>query len=96
MSTGTNAGAPSRRRLGGRRLISAGRRLAARQRLVAYGLIAPSLLLIIGVMAYPMMYNVALSFHTRILSRPALGTRFVGLANYIEAVRDPLFRQVFA
>jgi len=73
----------------------AGRRLAARQRLLAYGLIAPSLLLIIGVMAYPMTYTVLLSFHTRILSRPALGTRFVGLTNYIEAVQDPLFRQVF-
>lgn len=89
MSIGTNARAPSRWRLGGRRLV-------ARQRLVAYGLIAPSLLLIMGVMAYPMIYNVVLSFHTRILSRPALGTSFVGLANYIEAIQDPLFRQVFA
>ena len=41
MSTGTNAKAPSRRRLGGGKL-------AARQRLVAYGLMAPSGLLISG------------------------------------------------
>ena len=89
MSTDSNARATWRLRLGGREL-------AARQRLVAYGLIAPGLLLIMGVMAYPMIYNVVLSFHTRILSRPALGTPFVGLANYIETIRDPLFRQVFS
>jgi ABC-type sugar transport system permease subunit len=70
-------------------------KLAARQRLIAYGLIAPSLLLIFGVMAYPMAYTAFLSFHTRILSRPALGTRFVGLANYLQAFQDPLFLQVF-
>jgi ABC-type sugar transport system permease subunit len=42
-----------------------------------------------------MVYTTFLSFHTRILSRPALGTRFVGLANYLQAAQDPLFRQVF-
>ena len=31
-----------------------------------------------------------------LLSRPALGTSFVGLANYIEAIRISFFRQVFA
>ena len=95
MSKGADAGIPSVGRLGGWRLIAAGRGLAARQRILAYGLIAPSLLLIMGVMGYPMVYTALLSFHTRILSRPALGTRFVGLANYIEAVHNPLFRQVF-
>ncbi len=78
-------------------MLKAGARrgLGSRQRLVAYGLIAPSLLLILGVMAYPLVYTTFLSFHTRILSRPALGTPFVGLANYAQAIRDPLFRQVF-
>jgi len=91
----TSAGAPLARRLRGHAGSVHGGRLAAHQRLVAYGLIAPSLLLILGVMAYPMVYTTFLSFHTRILTRPALGTRFVGLANYLRAVQDPLFRQVF-
>jgi multiple sugar transport system permease protein len=62
-----------------------------RRALMAYGFILPSLALIGGVMAYPMFYSFYLSFHFRILSRPRLGTPFVGLANYLEAFRDPLF-----
>lgn len=70
------------------------RRFVRRQTLLAYGLIAPALLLLLGVMVYPTAYTVFLSFHTRILSRPALGTRFVGLGNYFEAARDAVFRDV--
>ena len=70
------------------------RRLVRRQTLLAYGLIAPALLLLLGVMVYPTAYTVFLSFHTRILSRPALGTPFVGLGNYVEAARDAVFRDV--
>lgn len=95
MRESTNAGVPAQESLRGHAALALRGRLVARQRLIAYGLIAPSLLLIVGVMAYPMVYTTFLSFHTRILSRPALGTRFVGLANYLQAAQDPLFRQVF-
>jgi multiple sugar transport system permease protein len=85
---------PKIERLGTREVTTTKRRLAARPGLWAYTLLTPSLLLLLVVMAYPMVYTIFLSFHTRILSRPALGTSFVGLANYIQAVRDPLFLQV--
>lgn len=94
MSRSTSTVVPLREGMAEQECVYQGGRLAARQRLIAYGLIAPSLLLITGVMAYPMVYTAFLSLHTRILSRPALGTRFVGLANYLQAARDPLFRQV--
>ena len=71
-----------------------GRRLARRQTTLAYALVAPSLLLLLAVMVYPTIYTLVLSLHTRILSRPALGMPFVGLGNYVRALRDPLFRDV--
>jgi ABC-type sugar transport system permease subunit len=95
LAENTSAGVPSGERLRGHTTRVQRGRLAVRQRLIAYGLIAPSFLIILGVMAYPMVYTTFLSFHTRILSRPALGTRFVGLANYLQAIQDPLFLQVF-
>ena len=95
MSQNTQAGTLCPKPSIGKLKVRERRGLGSRQRLVAYGLIAPSLLLILGVMAYPLAYTTFLSFHTRILSRPALGTRFVGLANYVQAIHDPLFRQVF-
>ena len=73
-----------------------GRRLERRQTTLAYALVAPSLLLLLAVMVYPTIYTLVLSLHTRILSRPSLGMPFVGLGNYVRAVRDPLFRDVLS
>lgn len=73
-----------------------GRGLARRQTVLAYALVAPSLLLLFAVMAYPTLYTIVLSLHTRILSRPRLGMPFVGLGNYVRAFGDPLFRDVLA
>ena len=57
------------------------RRLNARtvHALYAYGLVAPVLILLLGLVAYPFLYAIAISFTNRVVGNPG---HWVGLANF--------------
>ena len=57
----------------------------------AYALIAPSLILVFAVLIYPVGSGILLSFQEMRLTRPDLGTPYVGLRHYIQLVSDPIF-----
>lgn len=54
-------------------------------------LIAPSLLVIVFVVLYPTFDGILLSFRQMQLTRPALGTGFIGLEHYVTLWNDPIF-----
>lgn len=54
-----------------------------------YLLLAPSLLLLVGLIAYPVLVSLRLSFYDAWLGRPV--TQFVGLRNYIAVLSDSTF-----
>jgi multiple sugar transport system permease protein len=58
----------------------------------AYILILPSLILILAVVIYPVASGIILSFHEMRLTRPDLGTPFVGLKHYAAMMNDSVFR----
>ena len=66
--------------------------LLSENRLWAYLLILPSLLLILAVVIYPVASGIILSFREMRLTRPDLGTGFVGLKHYVALASDPVFR----
>lgn len=61
-----------------------------RQVAAAYGLMAPALLLVLTVLAYPVAWEVWVSL-TDFSSRAEGAARFVGLANYHRLLTDPDF-----
>lgn len=52
-------------------------------------LIAPSFLIILGLMVYPLVYSLGISFFNLHITAPWLGTTFVGLKNYLSVITDP-------
>jgi multiple sugar transport system permease protein len=52
-------------------------------------LIAPSFIIIMGLMIYPLIYSLGISVLNLHILAPWLGTTFVGLKNYISVVTDP-------
>jgi multiple sugar transport system permease protein len=56
-----------------------------------YLLLAPSFILIMMVIAYPTVYGMILSFREMRLTRPDLGTGFVGLKHYAALLTDRIF-----
>jgi multiple sugar transport system permease protein len=54
-------------------------------------LLVPTVVLVFGVLLYPILDTLRLSLTDRVLSIPASGA-FVGLANYLRALQDPEFR----
>jgi multiple sugar transport system permease protein len=66
------------------------RRSRARRReaSLAYAILAPSLLVILCLVAYPFVAGVYLSLQSKMVGAPG---RFVGLANYLELLRDEVF-----
>ncbi|HKI56837.1 MAG TPA: sugar ABC transporter permease [Trueperaceae bacterium] len=54
-------------------------------------LLIPTLVLVFGVLLYPILDTLRLSLTDRVLSQPDSGA-FVGLGNYLQALRDPEFR----
>lgn len=56
-----------------------------------YALIAPALLLLFGVIGYPLVRAFVMSLHKIILIRPHLGQPFVGLENYFNVLQAPYF-----
>jgi ABC-type sugar transport system permease subunit len=77
-------------------LITAGRRPARsrgsarhwREARLAYAILTPSLLVILGLVAYPFLAAIYLSFQHKMIGSPA---RFAGWANYLELFRDDVF-----
>jgi multiple sugar transport system permease protein len=61
-----------------------------RQRLAGYPYVLPAVLVIIGVMSYPFLYSVYLSFQAT--PSYTTETHFTGLRNYITVLQDPVFR----
>jgi multiple sugar transport system permease protein len=56
-----------------------------------YLLLLPSALLIVAVVLYPTLYGMQLSFREMRLTRPDLGTGWVGLKHYQRMLADPVF-----
>jgi len=54
-------------------------------------LLVPTLVLVFGVLLYPILDTLRLSLTDRVLSQPDSGA-FIGLGNYLRALQDPEFR----
>ncbi|HEX5691993.1 MAG TPA: sugar ABC transporter permease [Roseiflexaceae bacterium] len=67
------------------------RYLFGREALLGYALIVPLLLVMIGLLAYPVVSALLISFQDKRLGMPG---RFIGLDNYAELFRDRRFRMV--
>ena len=52
-------------------------------------LIAPSFIIILGLMIYPLFYSLGISFFNLHIIAPWLGITFVGLNNYLSVIIDP-------
>jgi multiple sugar transport system permease protein len=57
-----------------------------------YVFLGPAVLVLLFVTVYPLFYSFFMSFHQAYLSKMHLGIPFVGVANYRQALVDPLFR----
>jgi multiple sugar transport system permease protein len=66
-------------------------RILRRRSFVGFCFVAPALLTLAATFAYPLCYNLWLSLHSYNLSELYLGIRFVGLHNYLVALKDPYF-----
>lgn len=66
--------------------------LISETRYWAYFLLAPALILLLAIIVYPIGSGISISFHTMRLTRPDLGTPFVGLRQYTDLAQDPVFR----
>jgi multiple sugar transport system permease protein len=64
---------------------------SCREKRFAYALISPTVILFILVTLYPLLYSLQLSFQSWNLLKPSLGKEFVGLSNYLEIFKDPVF-----
>ena len=62
------------------------------ERVLGYVLVAPALILLIGLIAYPFAVAVWLSVTDRVIAREASGN-FVGLDNFVRLMQDSIFRQ---
>ncbi|HEY8463987.1 MAG TPA: sugar ABC transporter permease [Bacillota bacterium] len=65
-----------------------------RNKLTPYLLIAPAVTLMLLIVAFPIARSFYMSFLKCVLYRP-FDTKFIGLANYITAFKDPIFWQSF-
>ena len=56
----------------------------------AYALLSPSLILLILLIGYPMIYNIVISFQ-KVPLNPRMGSEFIGLKNFMEVLTDKTF-----
>ncbi len=61
-----------------------------KEKYLGWVLILPSLLIILGLIIYPVFYNVYLSLH-EVALQPGIDDAFVGLQNYYELLTDTTF-----
>ena len=71
--------------------IRARRRHHFRRRLGPYLLVLPAVLIIVGLVIYPLAFSVFSSLHVDNLVYPGIHT-FIGLKNYTQVVTDPSFQ----
>jgi multiple sugar transport system permease protein len=57
--------------------------------------IAPAFAVLAATYLYPLVYNLWLSVHSFNLAEVYLGTRFIGLRNYVDILHDPYFWNAF-
>jgi len=57
----------------------------------AFWLLLPTILLMVGLLLYPFIYSVYLSFVDLNITKPWIGTQFVGLTNFTKTLADPAF-----
>jgi multiple sugar transport system permease protein len=62
-----------------------------REKILAIALLLPAFIVMILVAGYPLVYSIRLSFFEKILTQPKDVAPFVGLHNYINVIRDPLY-----
>ena len=56
--------------------------LLAQDRRLGYGLIAPAIVLLLAITAYPLVYNIWNSFHYAVPDIPFVNGKLAGLANF--------------
>lgn len=56
----------------------------------------PTIVVLLGVGIFPLLYSLWVSFHTYYLSRPQMGHDFIGLKNYFDTFQDPAFWQALS
>lgn len=61
-----------------------------KERIAGFLLIAPSILLIVLLIGYPMIYNFIISFH-KVPVNPKKPMQFVGIGNFSKTLTDPSF-----
>lgn len=66
------------------------RKLGGSDTRFAYALLAPSLILLVLLIGYPMIYNILISFQD-VPVNPKMASEFVGLSNYISVFQDKGF-----
>lgn len=62
-----------------------------KEKRLAWLLIAPSFFVVFVLVLFPIVRALWMSLHRIDLKRPALGTPFVGLANYVDIIQEPYF-----
>jgi len=60
---------------------------------IGFLFLIPSLILLAGLGIFPIVYTLKTSLYYYPLSKPYIGKIFVGLGNYLTALKDPLFRE---
>lgn len=61
------------------------------ERRLGWILVAPSLVLIFGLLGYPLLYSLVIMFMDLNVTRPWIGPEFVGLGNFVDLLHNPLF-----
>jgi multiple sugar transport system permease protein len=51
--------------------------------------VLPSLIILFAIIAYPLGYSLYISFQSFNIAKPYMGRFFVGVNNYVEALKDP-------
>lgn len=69
------------------------RRLGSRQRWTRIGMQAPSLLILLVVLAFPLVYSLSLSFQSYSPVDPEAQGQWIGLDNYVRMLQDTQFGQ---
>ena len=62
-----------------------------KKKFLPYGFVLPSLLLLVSIVLYPLIFSLFYSFHNWNLQISPVPMGFVGFANYLNAVKDPTF-----
>jgi multiple sugar transport system permease protein len=64
-----------------------------RERMAAWTMVAPALIVTLVFALYPVVDSFWLSLHHIFIGLPSLGRSFIGLENYLNLARDPVARQ---